>query len=890
MTAVLFLLLLLASPVLPQCNWTPRYSGQFRATAYDVAVDADGMLWVATGYGVQLFEDASTPTLVSSIAIPGSTRVVRPSANGIAYAGSGTRLYVLRRTADRKLEVVRIIDTGATVNDIAIVTPYLFVATSNGILHYDLFDPTKPFRTTITLPVTANNVTSLAVLGNKLYAADGDSTVEIFSLVNPGLPQHTGTLESLPQSSSVSAMANGIIFVSDPFGQNTDVFQNETRLGRAPVGGNSAASAGGSAYFLAGPNRTLRAYDLTTLGRVGVLYEAQLAPTEGTDNVIHQIVRAGNKLYVAAGDIGLVTFDITSLTARPYPLVSYAATARTSVLMAGNKAYFTDAAGSVTEFLADAAGIALTPVRTWSDAAGARLQDSDGSALLTSAGATAAVWRLDTTTPTQTFGATFRANIRSAVLRGDTIVALLVDQTVWTASAVAGPQQVAVPAPVSAMARAGNALAFADLSDSANTTILYYPNSLTDAPQRITFAGISASNIALDATRVAVFTFRGITVHELATGAETTLPSSNAFIPKQLLFSGSDLLVLGDRKLQVWTNARTLARELPLPSDAVAMSASSPLVAVAASQATIALRSDRSLPQGSGGFANDYPTNLLLAGDRLYLVARDRISIYSTAAGDAPQFAGAVRVPGLVDVAATPAGFFTLAGNGTVSAWSAAGTLLRQTQIDEGSDAQVRTIAAAGNAIWVSVSKGFSTGQSQKKTLVLDPLSLVVTSSMNGGVTDVVTSGDRAYALFDLPNETRVYDIRDPLHPAPLAAVVSQAGAMGIGVSENSVYVVAEKVYALNATTLASTGQFLSNIPSNDARLAIDGRCAIVTGRGPNPEQYTLPSWTPAAPVEVPSTVRAVAVENGRAYLLTDHSLEVWSSRPQTPQKRRSVW
>src|SRR5687768_4308386 len=220
---VILLLLLVvsfASPALPSCNWVSRYSGQFRSTAFDVAVDGDGFVWVATGYSVQLLEPVAggVPRFADSVAIAGSTRVLAISGN-LAYAGSGTRVYVLRRNG-RALEIVRSVDAGAAVNDIVVVSSYLFVATTNGLAHFDLFDREHPNRTTVALITTAPNVRSLAVTGSTLYAADGDVTVEIFSLASPALPQKTGTLESLNSSVSVHTLPGNILFVSDSLGQN----------------------------------------------------------------------------------------------------------------------------------------------------------------------------------------------------------------------------------------------------------------------------------------------------------------------------------------------------------------------------------------------------------------------------------------------------------------------------------------------------------------------------------------------------------------------------------------------------------------------------------------------------------------------------------------------
>jgi len=55
--AAILLLFLLSIPAFPQCNLSPVYSGQFRASILDVTADNND-LWAATSYGVQLFDHA----------------------------------------------------------------------------------------------------------------------------------------------------------------------------------------------------------------------------------------------------------------------------------------------------------------------------------------------------------------------------------------------------------------------------------------------------------------------------------------------------------------------------------------------------------------------------------------------------------------------------------------------------------------------------------------------------------------------------------------------------------------------------------------------------------------------------------------------------------------
>jgi hypothetical protein len=117
------------------------------------------------------------------------------------------------------------------VNDIAAAGSYLFVATSNGLAHFDALEATNPIRNPGTLATTGTNVTAVAATSTKLFAADGDASVDFFSISVPSIPQKTGELASLPFSTAVHALGDNV-FVSDVFGQNTDVFSG-TRASRA---------------------------------------------------------------------------------------------------------------------------------------------------------------------------------------------------------------------------------------------------------------------------------------------------------------------------------------------------------------------------------------------------------------------------------------------------------------------------------------------------------------------------------------------------------------------------------------------------------------------------------------------------------------------------------
>src|SRR3954453_10568432 len=117
---------LFAIPVFPQCTVSPIFSTQFRSTFNDLALDGND-LWTATSYGLALYDrGVDPPAFVASIALPGTTRVVRV-LNGSAYVASGNAIAVVQKNG-RALKLVRTTDAGAQVNDLAVTGASVYAA------------------------------------------------------------------------------------------------------------------------------------------------------------------------------------------------------------------------------------------------------------------------------------------------------------------------------------------------------------------------------------------------------------------------------------------------------------------------------------------------------------------------------------------------------------------------------------------------------------------------------------------------------------------------------------------------------------------------------------------------------------------------------------------
>ena len=844
-------------------------------------------LWVATGYGVSLFErtaDGLAP--LDTVALPGSTRVVVASGTGTAYAGSGSQIFMLRRDGTR-IAITGSAGASGTVNDI-LLTSRLFVATTDGIDHYDIVDPATLIRSDVELFTTLPNVSSLAVSGSTLYAADGDATVELFSLALPGLPQHTGTVSAMPFASTVHTTADGRLVVSDRFGQATEVFAGATRIARAPMGSSSFAATG-AVWFLAGPDRTLRAADFSDPGRVAELYETILPASGGNDNGIHAIARSGDDVYVAAGDIGIITLHAAAIR-KPYPLVGYAeTTSTTSVAMQGDRAWF-GSGDKVSEMLVVPAGLSLQPQRSWTAGPGTVVHDATGDFVLTSSGSSATLWLRSSNPPAAAVTASLPSPVTSAVIRDSGFVTALADGTVWRAD----PQtsRVASAPAATQIVRSGGAVAIVEIREEGTTTLHYYATGDLSAKTReLTLPGAAVGSVALDATDAALFTFAGINLVDLDSGSVSTIAGSSGVIPRALVFAGEDLLAMDGRSLYVYDGAETLLRAHPLPAVASAMAASADHAVFATSEGTAAMSPRASLPVVMSRSASRFYTKLAATEDSVALFGLDGLDLFSTASGSAPRYRASIATSPVVDIAANATTLFTLTAGGTVRAWSDAGVVIAETTLDEGPEAIARRIIIVGNAIWVSIFKGCSTGTCLATTVVLDPTTLAITGSMSGIADDVASSGTQTWTLTDLPREMRVIDTSDPLHPTVLVGVPRPQSSVSIAYSGNEVLVLADRVYLYEASTLAPAGERLdaSTVTSSD-RIRVHDGCAAVTGRGPGAVFYSLPDWSVARTFETPSSVRALELENDRLLLLTTHSLEVWSlNEPQPASRRRAV-
>jgi hypothetical protein len=901
--AAVVISVLFATTAFPQCNLTPVASAQFRSTILDLAVDGN-RLWAATTYGLTLYDlDVDPPQILDSIPLAGSTRTVR-ARSGVAYAGSGSAIQVVRWDG-RQLQLAGAVDTGATVNDLALTATYLYAATANGIAQFDLINPNAPAKTSATFSTSGTNVTALALAGETLYATDGDASLEVFSISVPTIPQRLGAVASLlPRPIAVNA-SDGRVYVSD--GQQTDILIGSgatlTHAANAtfPFGSSSFAALSTSAIYVAGNDRRLRAFDMSSAAAPVEIFRNELAPTSGTVNRITALATGNGRLYAGAGDIGLLAYD-TRLFVAPFPMRSYSTTPATSVAAGTNRVYFGRAAG-VVEYIQTSSSGALTEARSWDKSRADVVHDLDNDFLLTSSGAEATLWALSSATPTVVGTSTFPSPVRHAVLVGTTALAVLDNQTLWSADLTdlgAQPHQISTTLAPDFIARSGANVVIADLRSDGTTTVTLLNSSGSPAGTAINMSGLATGGVALSGTTAAVWTFRGLTLIDLAAGATRLLPVSNSVAASSLAMNGTTLVEMTDSAVIVWDTAAqraTAQYALPATPAMVAITPNDSFADLATFDGVTAVQlapASRVPSLIASPNANFYAKKLVATANRVVLFDGHNADIFSSSLA----YRGGIHAGGAIDVAANESGVFTLTNTMGVNAYTREGQLLGSALITEGTDAQPLSLTTAGSAVWASIVRGCPLN-CENKTIVFDARgALAQTATMTGAVREVAVSGTRAYVLTELPDEIRIFDIGDPAHPQLLASRKSEGTRLptSIAYGNGTVYVLGEKLYTYDDALAKRAELFDSYVddPSigvtyADQRVRFQDGCLALTGRQYSPQLFSNTVAAVAAPV-TPSPARAIASQPGRLYVLTDHSLEIWASAPlPRPSRMRAA-
>lgn len=897
------------------CDYVPFHSRPYRGSALDVAIDGTD-LWVATSYGVMLYDASPNPPIPrGGIALPGTTNRVRVGA-GVVYAASGTSIYVIRKDG-RSLRNVRSLDLGATINDLLFSGLYLYAATATGVVQVDVTVADAP-RIATRLATTSGQAFSLARLGTTLYAADGDNSLEAYSIAFEALPQKIGTVSSLPRSSQVLT-TNNRLFVSD--GIQTEIFSGSgtslVRIGILPTRAvRSAFPSAGDAAFVAGSDRTLRAIDLANPSIPVTLFQFDIPPSPGTINRIEAMTGIAGRLYVAAGDIGVVTFN-TDGFAQPFPIRSYSEPGLRSPIAVGSMVVAAGETG-LRLFSVTSDG-SLLSLGTWDTQQRSTSQDSEGTLLLTSSGRSVTLWDLSQQPPRQVSTVMLRAQVRSAVLVDRTAVVLLDDRSVWKAdlSQAAGTltQQTVAGAPT-LLARSGTSVILGEVSsEDGKTTLRYYGSAdLAAEPRVMTLDGAATGGLALSGSTAAVITFRGISLIDFGAAAPAvrTLPSSASIIPRDLAFQNDILFVLGPTSIHVWNTAQgVLQRTIDLGGDATSLAqrpiGGSVVLAGESGLSSVQFQAATRLPSLVPTYPNPnaFWRKLSVADSLLMLSDGRSIEVFRISEGRAPALLQRITPPvQFVDVTAAGSTIYTLNVNRTVSGIRLDGSSAGEMRIDESPDSVPLAMRNVAGALWVSFTRGCATGACERRTIILDPRAgaLVQTTSFAGELKDINAAGAKVVALFDMPAELRIFDVTNPVSPTLSGSRPSEGNPVSVALStaQRTVYALGEKLYAYDEASLTKSGELMGAYQSDptgrvtyvDQKVRISGGCALVAGRAYSPQLFSITgptSWTPSPTPAVPAAVKSFHIEGTTVYLLTDYSLEVWSTHPRPEVRRRAV-
>lgn len=760
-------------------------------------------------------------------------------------------------------------------------------------------------KTPATFSTSGANAGSLALTGDILYATDGDSTVEVFSVVTPATPKRLGAFTSLIVRPTAVHARDGRVYVSD--GLQTDIFvgsaSNPIRAGNAtfPFGSTSFAALTSTAIFVAGNDQRLRGLDINSAAVPVEIFRSEPAPTSGTVNRINALALGLGHLYAGAGDIGLLAYDVRQFIA-PFPIRSYTTIPTGSVVTSAGRVYYGRAAGLV-EYLQTSSG-ALTEARSWDKSRPGVAHDVDNDFLLTSSGATATMWGLSPQTPTAVGATTFRSPVKQAVLIGTTAYAVLEDRTLWSADltlTAAVPKQIVISIAPQFIVRSGSNVALADLRNDGTTVVAMLNADGSGIAGSVSVAGVATAGLALSGTTASVWTFRGLTLISFPAGTTAVLPLSNTVAATALAMNGTRLVEMTDSAVIVWDTATqrvTAQYTLPGTPVAVAISPSGALADLATFDGVTAVQlapSSRLPALTSAPNPNLYAKKVVATANRLVLFDGRNADLFNSSLG----YRGGIHVNGTLDVAANDSAVFTLTNTLGVRKYSIDGDLLSAAIVTEGTDAQPLTLNAMNGAVWASIVRGCPLN-CEKKTIVFDARgTLAQTATMTGAVRDLAVSGTRAYVLTELPDEIRVLDVSDPAHPRQLASRASEGTRLPLSIaySNGVVYVLGEKLAQYTETDLAKIGEPLGayvddpaiGVTYADQRVRIDGGCLAMTGRQYSPQLFTT-AMAPLPSFATPSPARSISSQPGRIYVLTDHSLQIWSAAPlPVPVKRRAA-
>lgn len=886
------------------CDFRSGFDLRFRDAALDLSIEGND-IWTATGSGVSLW-DAAGERPVGSLALPGTTTAVQAVTGGV-WAASGTRIDFIE--AGERLVRRGGLDLEATVNDLVLGGEFLYAATSNGVIQVAVANRLSP-AVAARLTTTSGAALSVAILGSTLYAADGDPTVEAYSIQVPALVQKIGTVPSLPRSLAVAAL-DGRLVVSD--GQQSEIFSGSgtsmSRTALLPFNGTTAAAWRAPVHFLGGGGRAIRAVDvLAPAPTVMSTLTADLTP--GNANRVFEIATAGSKLWAAAGDSGLEAWRLTSF-ASPWPLTFVRSAPASSVWLSATRAVIARSEGGLQRFT-DSAG-QFTPGPVWDEAKVSRIHDGDGDRVLTSSGSELRLWDVAAGTPASLASASLPAAVRSAALEGSIAWVVLANGTLWRVDLAAQPPsatQVQVSGELDFVAASSGGIATADILQDGNTKIRFVAGSdPAAAGSEVTIEGASNGGIALgSAPIVAAGTFRGVVLIDFAAGgAVKIVPGTNQAPIRDLHVEGERLMLATADRIEIRSlTTGELVRSFPVgvPVTSVAGTATRAIGASGEGFAVADFETPSREPQRIALPQSEsrYYRSLARDGANLWLAGGERVDLYRIDSAGVPRYQAEISFSGSaapVDFTAAQGRLFTVHPNGRVAAWRADGSLAAELTLNEGEGQQIESIAAVGESVWVSLTRGCQTTGCEKVTVIVDARSgLSRTGSFAGGAVDVVVRENVAAVVTALPAELRLFDIANPAQPQLIASRALEGNPVSVELHEGRVWVLGERLSVYSAPALQPVATHLEpwapdplgRLSYIDQKVRVAGSCLVIAGRTPQPSLFDVSGGSPVALPAPAATdaIRDIAVGDGSIDLLGEYSLQVWTELP-SPKRARPV-
>ncbi len=892
-------LLLLSLNAYPQ-ELRHTHSEAFRRPALDVAID-DEMVWIADGYGVTVATRETPPALVSSRAFPGDTSHVVIDG-GDAWIVSGTTLF--RASWDGKTIVLKSSrELGETVFDIVASRGFLYLATRSGVVQID----TAIEGSRTVLNTTAGLAISLATDGSTLLAADGDNTVEVYTIEFPVLPQKIGVAEHSIAGANRVYDVSGNLLVSN--GRESQLFGSLrppfTSLGTLSFGASTAAVSSPGIVFAAGLDTTVRTIDLRlSAGRPAILFEDRIPPSGGTINRISRIRSDGNRVYVAAGDLGLQTYDIVDFGV-PFPVVrSFVDRADSVVDLGTGQIVAARRDGPPRLYSIDQSG-ALREVTRWQDQAGVTLLDHWNEVTIVAQAGTVRLVRPSASVVGQF---SFGAAVSTAVVVGDQLWLTLADRTLWKVALTGGaPEKIQIAgANPSWLARGAGRIVLGSLNDDGTTTLHQIDPANPAASPSMTIPGLATSGGGVNAAAVAVATFRGLSILNITTATERVYALGEGMVPRSIEMTSDEVIILGSEKLhRRAVSDGSLIAEVTLLSSGLSVSAEegSGKVAVGAAEGVylLDLQTDAVQPVrlerlrkplffedivGSDGHVH------LVEGETIHSGILQNQSLTGLSATTA--FA-----TDLLDVTATPDGFCGLDSVGHLDCFDSAGRATGGGDIAALDDATFLSVHAAHDTVLVSLLEGCFGSGCRKRTVfgTISAGTFHAGGQIEGEVLALDQVGSRLAVVTDLPKELRLYDLAaSSSDPVLVAATPLTEKFFSVAMSEEggTIYVAGEKLKAFAAPSMIELGEVLppldpaAGLTALDQGVEIEGDQAYVIGRSSSLQVYRMEApgiWSLERTIALPSTPRQIIRDGATVIVLTDFSIELFSLDP--PLKRR---